>query len=95
MKNKFNFQKELRELLAREYQKALSEAVKRGVRESKRKNNEPKTIGNTNNTDKTTKRPCGLCQFYLKRQPLSWLNRHYDQTRRWLQAHLPHQKGWN
>ena len=43
MKNKFNFQKELEELLAKEYRRMLSEVIKRGIREAK-KNNETRNI---------------------------------------------------
>lgn len=32
MKNEANFQKELQELLAKEYKKMLSESIKRGIR---------------------------------------------------------------
>lgn len=45
MKNEFNFQEEIVASLARLYRKSLSEAVKKGIREAKkRKNNETKTI---------------------------------------------------
>lgn len=41
MKNEINFQKELQELLAKEYKRALSENIKRGIRLAReRKRNE-------------------------------------------------------
>jgi len=42
MKNKINLQKETKEMLERSYKQAISENIKRGIAEAKRRKNENK-----------------------------------------------------